>query len=64
MQEVWMRARGGGSGVGGAGTWLETSKIQIKQTNRWMWRISIHQQQNRGAMPVSRRVFRVGRAQG
>lgn len=37
-------------GVGGAGTRLETSKIQIKQTNRWMWHISIQQQQTVGAM--------------
>lgn len=61
------RARGGDGGVGGAGTWLETSKIQIKQTNRWMWRISIHQQQTGAPRSVSRRVSwqgsRVNRAE-
>lgn len=45
IQEVWMGARGGNDGVGGADTRLETSKIQIKQTNRWMCHISIQRQQ-------------------
>lgn len=67
MREVWMGARGGYGGVGGTGTWLETSKIQIKQTNRWMWDISIHQQQTGAPCFVSRRVSwqgsRVNRAE-
>lgn len=42
-------------GCGGVGTQLERGKIQIKQTNRWMWRISIHQQQTVVLCLMSRR---------
>lgn len=36
------------------------AKIQIKLTNRWMWHISIHQQQTEAPCFMSRRVFGVG----
>lgn len=37
---------------------LETSKVQIELTNRWMWRISIHHRQSQAPCVTSRRVFR------
>lgn len=55
MWEGWMGTRGGNTGVGGAGTKVGTSKIQIKQRNRWMWHISIDQQQTGVLYFVSRR---------
>lgn len=54
--------RGADENVGWEG-WVQgwkQAKIQIKLTNRWMWHISIHQQQTEAPCFMSRRVFGAG----